>query len=319
MSDHHAPVSESKPSLLSNVLAIIGLIILVIIIVWGLVHLAELSSGWFSSLFKKSTPAIQMTAPADAISGTPVSISWNYSTSASGSYAFLYQCQEGLQFATIDATKNTATGIPCGTADAITPSNNSVQLLPILSGTTSASVPYSIIFTPASGTAVEGSATMTIHPGSAASGSAQVTSSQTTQHTTSTTKPATTAAPVRTYTPADLSVRIIAESVDQYGNGVVTFNISNVGGSTSGAYYFSAQMPTANPTPYSSSLQAPLTPGSYIVDTLRFTQAVSGTFSVTINAGDRNQSNDYASQWITAAQNNVYNPYTQYQTYPYTY
>ena len=70
MSEHTQGATE-KPSLLSNILAIIGLIILVIIIVWGLVHLAELSSGWFSSLFEKSAPTLKIDAPADAVATRP--------------------------------------------------------------------------------------------------------------------------------------------------------------------------------------------------------------------------------------------------------
>lgn len=323
MSDHHAAGAE-KPSLLSNILAIIGLIILVIIIIWGLVHLAELSSGWFSSLFAQSGPTLKVNAPADAISGAPVSITTNYSTAATGTYAFLYQCQPDVQFAVI-TSNNTASGIPCGNAASVTPVSGAIQMLPILSGTSSASVPFSIIFTPTNGTAVQGTATIMVHPGSSQIGAQTGSQAATTpaKTTTSAAKPATTAV-TRSYAPADLSVRIIAESVDQYGNGIVTFNISNVGGTTSGSYYFSAQMPTSSPAPYTSALQAPLTPGSYIVDTLRFSPAVSGTFSVSIGARDNNQTNDYASVWINAPVAptiyNGYNPYNvQYQTQPYTY
>jgi hypothetical protein len=326
MSDHHAAGAE-KPSLLSNILAIIGLIILVIIIIWGLVHLAELSSGWLSSLFAQSGPTLKVNAPADAISGAPISITANYSTAATGTYAFLYQCQPDVQFAVINTSNNTASGIPCGTAASVTPASGAIQMLPILSATSSASVPFSIIFTPTSGAAVQGSATIMIHPGSAETGTtatqtATQSATQTATTPAKTTTPATTV--TRSYAPADLSVRIVAESVDQYGNGIVTFNISNVGGTTSGSYYFSAQMPTSSPAPYTSALQAPLTPGSYIVDTLRFSPAVSGTFSVSIGARDNNQTNDYASVWINAPVAPTiytgYNPYNvQYQSQPYTY
>ncbi len=319
-----------KPSLLSNILAIIGLIILVIIIVWGLVHLAELSSGWFSSLFEKSASTIQIDAPSDAVAGAPVSVSWQYSTSATGTYAFLYQCQNGLQFALINTANNTASGIPCGAAFNVTPVSNGIQLLPLLSGTTSASVPFTIIFTPTTGAAVEGSATITIHPGSSTAPSAP---SQPAKTTATQSAPSTSYSARRSYAPADLAVTITAESVDQYGNGIVTFNVSNIGGSRSGSYYFSAQLPTSSPAPYTSSLQAPLAAGGYIVDTLRFTQAVSGTFSVALQANDYNQNNDYASKWVNATPSyygNGYNTnynqytgptgnYTQYQTYPYTY
>ena len=310
MSDHHAAPSGEKASLLSNILAIIGLIILVIIIVWGLVHVAEISGSWFSSLFSSSAPAITVTAPKDATSGAPVTVSWDYTTSAPGSYAFLYQCQSGFEFAVINTTTNTASGIPCGASFAITPSNSSIVILPLLSGTTSASVPFTILFIPTTGAQVQGSATMTVHPGTNAA------SSDAAGTITTTAKPASAARPVRTgavavqraYAPADLSVRVISQYVDQYGNGTVTFTISNVGGSTSGSYYFTAQLPTSNVAPYISAIQAPLTPGSSIADTLHFTQAQTGTFTVAINANDRNQSNDYASAWVSAPGN-----YEQYQ------
>jgi hypothetical protein len=339
----HAASSGEKASLLSNILAIIGLIILVIIIVWGLVHVAELSSGWFTSLFPSSGPSIKVTAPSDAASGAPVTVSWNYSTTAAGSYAFPYQCQSGFQFAVINTTNNTASGIPCGAAFQITPSDQNIQVLPLLSGTTSVSVPFSILFVPTSGTQIEGSATMTIHPGTG------TTTTQPSGTQTTTTKPATTAAATsRSYAyqgPADLSVHIISANIDQYGNAVVTFSVSNVGGSRSGSYSFTAQLPTTSYTygysgaaaPYVSSAQAPLPAGGYIVNTLRFSQATGGVFSVALSANDGNQSNNYASQVMTAlpqayyggygynynynynAYNN-YNPYNvQYQTYPYTY
>ena len=344
MSEHAAPSGE-KASLLSNILAIIGLIILVIIIVWGLVHIAQLSSGWFTSLFQSSGPTIKVTAPSDAASGAPVTVSWDYSTTDSGSYALLYQCQSGFQFAVINTANNTASGIPCGAAFQITPTNKSIQILPLLVGTTSASVPFSILFVPTSGTQIEGSATMTVHPGSGIATSQPASGTQTT-----TTKPASSVtATARAYAyrgPADLAVHVISANIDQYGNGIVTFSVSNVGGSRSGSYSFTAQMPTsgysygygASASPYVSSAQASLPAGGYIVNTLRFSQATGGVFSVALSANDGNQSNNYASQIMSGLQTpnygygynynynynayNNYNPYNvQYQTqpYPYTY
>jgi hypothetical protein len=294
-------MSEEKPSVLSNILAIIGLIILVIIIVWGLVHVATLSSGWFSSLFS-STPTITVTAPKDTIAGTPATVSWDYTTTVGGSYAFLYQCQPGMEFAIIDPVKNTASGIPCGVGFTITPTNNSIQVLPLIAGTTSISVPFSVLFVPTTGTRIEGGSTMTIHPGSIAAKPSQTGQKSPTVTTTakvaSTVKPSQTSPAQRTRTPADISVRIVAANVDQYGNGTITFNIANIGGSTSGAYDFTAQLPTQDNAPYNSVRQAPLTPGSHVENTLHFSQAVNGTFSVAVGANDRNQSNNYASQFI---------------------
>lgn len=310
MSDHHAAPSGEKASLLSNILAIIGLIILVIIIVWGLVHVAQLGSSWFTSLFQGSGPSITVNAPKDATSGAPVTVSWDYTTAAPGSYAFLYQCQSGFQFAVINTTTNTASGIPCGASFTVTPSKNSIVILPLLSGSSAVSVPFSVLFVPTTGTQIQGNATMTVHPGSSSVAAASSTPAATTRPSSSIATPTRTAAAAvtRRIAPADLAVHITSDYIDQYGNGTVTFTISNIGGSSSGSYYFTAQLPTSSLSPYISAIQAPLSPGSHIENTLRFTQAQSGTFTVEVNATDRNQANNYAAQWMNAPVT-----YSQYQ------
>src|ERR1700722_285621 len=93
----HEEEQEKKSSMTSNFLAIIGFIILVIIIVWGIVHLAMLSAPWFSSHFEKGAPSIEITAPSDVTSGQAFDLSWKYTPTVAGSYAVLYQCQSGLQ------------------------------------------------------------------------------------------------------------------------------------------------------------------------------------------------------------------------------
>jgi hypothetical protein len=153
---------------------------------------------------------------------------------------------------------------------------------------------------------------MTVHPaagsatttstGSVKAGTATATTGTNTGKTTTTTTTGTQTTGVvqRSYAPADLSVRVVSQYVDQYGNGTVTFDIANIGGTRSSSYYFTAQLPTSNVAPYTSSIQASLAPGSHIADTLHFTQAESGTFTVAVHAYDRNQSNNYASQWVNA-------------------
>src|SRR3989344_4511322 len=83
---------EPKTSLASNILAIVGFIILIVVVIWGLVHLASLSRGWFSSFFGESAAAIEVTAPKSATSGTPFTVSWKYEEPTEGSYALLYPC-----------------------------------------------------------------------------------------------------------------------------------------------------------------------------------------------------------------------------------
>jgi hypothetical protein len=92
------------------------------------------------------------------------------------------------------------------------------------------------------------------------------------------------------------------------------FDISNVGGSTSGTYYFSANLPTISGYSYVSPAQSPLAPGSHVINTLRWSEPnpAGGTFSVSLSGGkDSNGGNNYASQWIGSN----YNQY-QYQYAP---
>ena len=101
-------------------------------------------------------------------------------------------------------------------------------------------------------------------------------------------------------TPADLSVSITSVMTDGYGNGTAVFDITNVGGTSSGTYYFTANLPTQSGYTYTSPAQSSLAPGSHIISTLRFSQAVSGVFTVSITTPDANQSNNYASRSLNA-------------------
>ena len=338
----HTQSEDRKPSTLSNILAIIGLIILIVIIIWGIVHLVTLSSGWFSGFFQQNnTPTITVSAPNDATAGAPITLSWTNSSTENGTYAFIYQCQQNFQFDTIDPTTNTANPLQCGTAIALASSTvQSVQVLPLMApnATSSVSVPVSIVFTQSNGTQTTGNSTLTIHPGS----NTPVTQTQT-QTPTQPTKPVTITKPTTTYTrpthttPADLAVHIIAVGSIDPNTGAfvaspatspnqvsaVEFSIQNVGGSRSGTYYFSANLPTTDGYIYQSPAQASLAPGSSIVNTLRFTQVTNGggQFSVSINPGgnvrESNYSNNTAQIFVPAYTYNGY-PSGYYQSSGYS-
>ena len=306
---------EPRASLFSNILAIAGFIILIVIVVWGLVHLASISRDWFSSLFgTSSTSTIEVTTPATATSATPFTVSWKYSPPVKGTYAFLYSCKSGFQFQT-PGPSGTANGIPCGAAFTVLGTDNKLSVTPLLNATSSQAVSLSIIFMPsASGTQAQGNSTVTVNP--LASAVPQATPAPTPTPTpVPISNPAPTPAPQplpapsprphKQITSADLSVRIISAYTDPSGTASVTFDIANVGGSPSGTYSFTAQLPTTQPYTYASPIQPPLIPGSHVVNTLRFTQAQSGVVSISINASDANKSNNYSSQVVTA-------PYTSY-------
>jgi len=308
------PPEDTRTSLISNVLAVAGFIVVIIVVIWGLVHLASISRGWFGSFFGGSSQeeTIEITAPENADSGEVFRITWAHEPSSTGSYAFLYQCVSGLEFRT-PTPMGTLGAIPCGAAYTV-PSENALTLTGLLSGTSSASVPLSIIFLPsATGTRAEGSASMTINRGAVIP----------TPTPTPTPQPTPTPTPVptpRPATPADLSVYIVSVIPDAAGVTTVTFSIANNGGTSSGTYYFTAQLPTSQAYTYSSPAQASLAPGAHIVNTLRFTQTRQGggTFSVSVDPSntvrESNEVNNYASQFINT---NIYNPYPQNYNYQY--
>lgn len=319
---------EQHPSVLSDALAIVGFIILTIIVIWGLVHLISLSGSWISSLFPKHTSSIVVSAPTDATSGDPVTISWKYASAAKGSYALLYQCRQDFQFITY-GPNGSYTSIPCGAAFTVNSASSSASVIPVLNGTTTTPIPLTVVFIPTTtGTQITGTATINIHAGTPVA----ATQEEKPTKTTTTTK---TATPVvhRATGPADLSVHIIAIGIIDPTTGTfiqttptspndmaaVEFDIANIGNSSTGTWYFEAQLPTQSGYTYQSPAQASLAPGDHILNTLRFTQVAQGggTFTVTVDPSgmvrENNLTNNYASQFVPMP--NYYN----YPTYQYQY
>jgi len=306
-----APAKAEPISALGNVLAIAGLIVLVIIVLWGLIHIFSLSGGWFASFFGGSKSAkIEVIAPAQAQSGEPTKVSWKYSPSVKGNYAILYPCTSGLSFSLAGGA---FTQIPCGSAYTLGFATSSTTILPLLSATSSVRVPLTILYIPSatstSGTTpAQGSASIVINPMTLATPVA----------TTPTKPPTPTYTPPKEMGPSDLAVSILSLNADAFGNATVTFDITNLGGSPSGTYYFSAQLPTTQPYSYSSPAQVSLAQGSHIVNTLNFTMAQPGTFTVSVTSGtDGNASNNYASQYLSSPYNVQYQ--NQYYYTPSTY
>jgi hypothetical protein len=328
----YAP-EEPKANLASNILAIVGFIILIVVVIWGLVHLASLSRGWFSSLFGGNSAAIEVTAPEAVVSGNPFTVSWEYEEPGEGTYAFLYPCQSGLQFQTPALSGNVMNGIPCGAAFTVPGEEKRISVLPLLSGNQAIDVPLSIIFTPSAtvstsseqaGTQAQGSATVNISPASVPAPSPSPVGGTPPPAPAPapvpvpipTPTPAPQIPPAAPATPSDLSVRIISASIDASGQGVVTFDIANVGGSRSGTYYFTAQLPTGTGYVYSSPAQTPLAPGAYMRNTLRFSGAAGGVASVSITTADVNGGNNHTSQNVNST---YYGPSSYNQPYNYSY
>lgn len=299
--------ASSRPGLIANTLAIAGFVVVVIIIIWGLIHLSTLASPWLSSLFSsKNTAASTLTlrAPESVTSGEAFTLNWtNSSASAQGTYSFVYPCSDSVAFATKNAS-GTTNDVPCGAAATLT--GNAVTLVPTLTGTSTASVPMTVIFIPSIGSgSVQAQSTATI---AVTSGKAVVaTPAKTTVSTASRTSDS---ASHVSSGPGDLSVNIISLTSDGAGGGTVVFDIANVGSGDSGSYTFTVYLPTAVTYTYYSPAQSSLSSGSHIVNTLHFTQAISGPVSIVVVGGsDSDKTNNYATADLTM-------PYTQ-QIYSY--
>jgi hypothetical protein len=328
---HETPAARTPTSVASNILAIVGFLILIVIVLWGLFHIATLSSGWFSSLLPNGGNAIELSLPQSAHSGEPVRLGWKYSTTATGHFAFLYDCADGIEFA-IPIVKQGETQaqlapVTCGQAFTLGNATSSVIIVPFLATSSTRTAHLSMLFTPESGATVRGSGQLTIEPGAAQPAtSTKPAATKPTSKPTTTAKPATTAAPVASG-PADLAVSILSVSTDGTGLSTVSFDIRNDGARPTGTYTFSAYLPTSQPYTFYSDPQVSLAPGAHIVNTLHFSQSVSGTFTVVVDPSntvrEANESNNTTSAQISApyipydAYNNAYAPngYPTYYTY----
>jgi hypothetical protein len=292
---------DARAALLTNVLAIAGLIILIVIVLWGLIHIFSLGSGWFGSLFPASKNVIEVSAPSEVTSGTPFALRWTYTPKESGSYALLYPCRSDLKLYT--PVGGTSQNVPCGSAYTLGTATSSVTVLPLLSASSSINTSLTVLYLPASGTAAnapEGSATLIVSPATVV------------QAATETVAPAAKPSNPTYSAPADLSVSILSSNVDPNGNATVSFDIANVGQSTSGVYYFTANLPTQSGYTYTSPAQSPLPAGSHVVSTLNFSSAIPGSFVVSVSGSDSNGANNFATQFLNAS----YNLYNQYQSQP---
>lgn len=330
------------PGAISNILAVAGFIILIAIIVWGSFHFLNLASSGFSSFFPGGgNDEIDLTlSPEEVNSGTPLDVTWDYEPENAGTFFIVYQCVEGFQFRIVDSA-GVVNALACGNSYAIGPTEmRTVRLVPALTGTAEVEVPFTVLYIEQSASEAatstpptpiaEGSATVTVMPASATQTPPVATTTPPTTQTPSTpTTPSTNTGVVEKPKPAgspDLVVRIIGVgTIDPYTNlfvnrvpnagetAAVKFDVVNTGTAASGAWYFSASLPTSPMSPYFSQVQRSLTPGSRIENTLRFgpVAAGGGFFSVTIDPAnavrESNESNNYVGQMVSVNYN--YYPY----------
>lgn len=334
-SDPMTNSSQAGQGAVSNILAVAGFIILIAIIIWGAYHFLELASSGLASLFGRSSDAIKVTLSDNSVTtGEAFDASWTYAPEGAGVFTVLYQCQEGLQLRSV-TTAGVVTAIPCGAAFPLgNETAKSTKIIPSISGTETIESTFTVIFNPvvdstststAAAPRPQGSAKVTIAPQTTTGTVATSTTKQpatgtgtvtTPKPTTTTTKPVTT--PVQTGTP-DLEIRILAVGViDPYTGGFVArspispeetvavkFDVANRGTGSSGAWYFSAELPTYPVAPYNSPKQASLAPGAHIENTLRFNQVSMGGGIFRVSADSSNavaessEKNNDAAIWVS--------------------
>src|SRR3989344_8983313 len=308
-------------AMLSHALAIIGFIILIIIVVWGLVRIASLSSISWGSIFS-SKPRVEVTAPKNATSGESVALSWKYTGKEAGTFSFLYKCAQNVYLLTNKSgAGNVMTKIPCGTAINVG-SSTAATVVPV--NNTEASVPVSmtIMFASQDGKArAEGAAIVDVAPATVTTPPAETREKPATKPTTSkpsySEKPAVALVPHAASGPADLQVHMITVGVMHPSGALINrmptspldiigveFDIANVGGIATGSWYFSASLPTGGSVyPYHSPTQISLQPGEHIVSVLRFSPNMRpGTITITADPSnilrEANKTNNTISQNI---------------------
>lgn len=306
MSDSH---ESQSPGLLANILAVAGFIILIVIIVWGAYHLLRLTGAGISSLFSNAGSEIKITTPTTPVeSGKAFPLAWDYTPKEAGSFAVLYQCKTGFRFETNAPTR---AALPCGNAITVG-ADKTINLVPVLTGTTTLDVPVSVVFVPTATSSTERpQGATTVKVTAASSGTV-----------TTPTKPTITNPTTATPRPAgkpDLSVRILSVGTVNAVTGAienrypgpeeiaaVQFDIANNGSGATGGYTFTANLPVQGGYVYTSPVQNSLTPGSHIVNTLRFKPVQSGGGTVTVSVdpygavSESNESNNAGAIFIGA-------------------
>jgi len=94
---------KQEPGTLSRALALLGFIIILIIVVWGLIHVAQLSSPWFASLFRQAPPPA---TPATIVIKEPIKIAPSPKAQTAVTYSGPADLYVQIIFANVDIYGN---------------------------------------------------------------------------------------------------------------------------------------------------------------------------------------------------------------------
>lgn len=350
-----------------NILAVIGLIAVVSLGIWGIVGLGRSVAGiiptedaflavTLRALFPADNAIEASVSDATIESADDITLSFTHEGGENGMYALSYACVDGVRFEMVEGD-GTARGFDCASVEN-TPAidteseEKNVRLRAYSDNNRFADASLSVIFTPGNGgeRVVSDPVSLTIFNADVSNSRGALAENEGAEEAEpeqiggNTTAPGTqtggTFAPVRgeesnrTYTygggasagtaisdpfgDIDLTVRILETGILNENNifvpkspiaktdhGAVRFEIVNVGTKNSGAWTFSASLPTDPGHLFSSDPQVSLSPGERIEFTIGFDRVEdgpTGTISITADAkgelADVNRGNNGVNQTI---------------------
>lgn len=167
--------STSFGSGATRVLAVIGLIAVIIIGMWGSVKVASAVPGTLSAIanafvsltqiFVPANETISLSAPTlTVLSGQPVTLTYTHAhKSTEGQYTFRYACVDGVTMTTVSGT-GTVDTIACNTAYAFPINGTAVTVTPVSATNRYVDIEVFVDYTPTSGgsSTVTGSTVLTV-------------------------------------------------------------------------------------------------------------------------------------------------------------
>jgi len=304
---------EDRKAAVLKTLAIIGFVAAVIITAWLAVQAVRLLPAAFGTLAsliegrEQAAENLEVTGTESIVNaGQTLTISWT-PLARTGSYTFSYGCTEGVSV-TITSARGEMSAVGCD-AEVVLPEDDERIAVTFASEKRRfTDVQYTISFIPeGSDTPLhERTHTVTVvNPTISARG---VAAEETPPEVEETPVVEPEARPVTTPGYADLAISLVslttydahthtavpAYSVKRGDRVAVQFSVTNLGGQTSGIWYFDATLPSADATTFLSPAQDPLAPQAGELFTLEFTAGgTAGTLGIEVAGGnDGNSANN---------------------------
>ncbi|MEK7628836.1 MAG: CARDB domain-containing protein [Patescibacteria group bacterium] len=290
-----------------NIIAIIGFVVVVAIGLWGAVSAVRLAPKMFaviSDSFKDESPIALESSEPKVRSGDPLTLAWQDAKRDSGLYTISYNCVDGVEIQA--PVSDTAFGIiPCAMPYAVAATDSSLKLIPLLHGKTEATIPIAIEYLSRDGSKIAtGTTTVSVYTSTSATpvGTTPTTVKKPVATKTAVVSPATKPAPRPAPAPKpagkpDLEVRFLGiGTTDPYTGAFMQrtsfaphevvsfkFDVINIGTARSGAWGFTAELPTNPPYHYDSPTQSSLNRGDHVEFTLTFSMPQYGNATVSVD------------------------------------